>query len=327
MQAIPYEKRLRLGRDVPAVGQFQVMRRIPQFAAPEVENLPVPPAKKPETVRAAVFNMEHGIRIREIVSFLRNCPTLRGADILFGNELDDGTERSGNIDASRAIAEALGYRYAYALEFIELVNPNDQKGYEGNTLFSRWPIVRAESLYLPEGYNWYFDEQMRIGARVALFCELDIAGTRIGAVCTHLENRTSPEARGRQMQAILDKAAELFRDAPVLIGGDFNPNAFDYGEAAALKAYRRQKSDGIVVDPAPLEPLFTCAEHAGFTYRSLNGTGVPTRRRPTGDGVLSLHLDWIFGRSVTCVQYGTVSTQIDGRELSDHDAVWAEIRL
>ena len=342
MNAIPYEKRVQLGAEVPSEGQFAVMARIPQFEAPEVYRAVPAPKPRPETIRAAVFNVEHGIRIREIVSFLGECPALKDADILFGNELDDGTERSGNIDASREIAEALGYHYAYALEFIELVNPNDRKGYEGNTLFSRWPIVRAEALPLPEAYNWYFDEQKRIGARVAVFCELDVAGTRIGAVCVHLENRTTPALRAKQTEAILERAAAIFPGIPVLIGGDFNTNAFDYSPSAALAAYHRQRADGIVVDPTQTEPLFACFERAGFDRRFSNGIGVPTRRRPTGGGVLELQLDWIFARGITCVRHGAVSTLMKDcgwadaasplraagfSELSDHNAVWADFRL
>ena len=342
MQAIPYPERVRLGSSVPILGQQAVMDRIPAFCAPDVFRPPLKPRPRPDTIRAAVFNVEHGCRIREIVSFLTECPALSCADILFGNELDDGTERSGNIDASRAIADALGFQYAYALEFIELVNPRDQKGYEGNTLFSRWPIVRAEALHLTEAYNWYFDEQTRIGARVAVFCELDVAGTRLGAVCVHLENRTTPALRARQTAEILEKADAMFGDLPILIGGDWNPNAFTYSPSAAEEAFARQKADGVVVDPVPYEPLFACADAAGFDYRSFNGVRLPTRRRPTGDGVLSLHLDWIFGRNAVCTAHGMVSTKrsdcdwasersplcaADFEELSDHNAVWADVRL
>lgn len=342
MKAIPYPERVLLGAEIPSEGQFQVMRRIPQFRAPETfcPSGAVPSVS--DTIRAAVFNMEHGYRIREIIPFLRECPDLKGADLIFGNELDDGTERSGNIDASRKIAEALGYHYAYALEFIELVNPNDRKGYEGNTLFSRWPIVRAESLYVPEGYNWYFDEQKRIGGRVALFCELDVAGKRLGAVCVHLENRTTSGMRAEQAAAIFRKANEMFGDMPILIGGDFNTNAFDYGEASVRAAFERQKDDGIIVDPSPFELLFSTADTAGFDWRSCNGHAVPTRRRPTGDGVLQLHLDWIFSRAASCVRYGMISTLLrdcswaDAQsplrraafsELSDHNVVWADFRF
>lgn len=327
MDAIPYALRLRLSDAVPADGQLAVMRRIPQFDGPEVCRLPLNPRPAPQSIRAAVFNVEHGYRIREIAVFLEACPTLRDADILFGNEFDDGTERSGNIDASRALAERLGYQYAYALEFIELVNPNDRKGYEGNTLFSRWPIVRAESLYLPEGYNWYFDEQKRIGERVAVFCELDVAGTHVGAVSIHLENRTSPEARARQTEAILAHAERMFGGMPVLIGGDFNTNGFDYSPEACEAQYRRQCRDGVIAD-ATEEPLFRAIEQAGFDYRSCNGERIETRRRPTGDGFLKLHLDWILQKRAMCIRHGCISTVLEnGDQLSDHNAVWADFCL
>ena len=342
LDAIPYPIRIQLSEAIPACGQFAVMRKIPPFNQPEVSPLPTTPAPERDYIRAAVFNVEHGCRMPEILAFLRECPQIADADILFGNELDDGTERSGNRDASQAIADALGFAYAYALEFIELVNPNDQKGYEGNTLFSRWPITRAEALYVPEGYNWYYDEQKRIGGRVAVFCELNIAGKRLGAVCVHLENRTTPALRAAQTAAILEKAEAMFGDLPILIGGDFNTNAFDYGEKEVNAAFARQKTDGGVVDPIPYEPLFAYAEQAGFAYRSLNGAGVPTRRRPTGDGVLNLHLDWIFAKNVYCIRHGIVSTLLSDcdwaspssplrhtpiRELSDHNVVWADFRL
>ena len=342
MDAIPYAERLRLGEEIPASGQLSVMRNIPQFAAPEVYTPPLPPVTAPDTVRAAVFNVEHGCRMPEILAFLQECPALQRADILFGNELDDGTERSGNLDASRAIADALGFQYAYALEFIELVNPRDQKGYEGNTLFSRYPIVRAESLYVPEGYNWYYDEQKRIGGRVAVFCELDAAGKRFGAVSVHLENRTTQKARAAQAAAIFDQATAMFGDLPILIGGDFNSNAFAYSPEAACKAYERQRRDGVIVDPVAAEPLFSEAEKRAYDFRACNGRNVPTRRRPTGDGVLSMHLDWIFARNAHCTGFGTVSTLLSDcdwaaegsplkrstvSELSDHNAVWADFRL
>ena len=50
-------------------------------------------------------------------------------------------------------------------------------------------------------------------------CGAYVAGTRIGAVCVHLENRTTPTLRAKQTEAILEKAAEMFPGLPVLIGG------------------------------------------------------------------------------------------------------------
>ena len=47
------------------------------------------------------------------------------------------------------IAKSIGMNYAYGLEFIELVNPNDNKGFHGNALFSRWPIRWAKVVHMP----------------------------------------------------------------------------------------------------------------------------------------------------------------------------------
>ena len=318
------------------------MKRIPEFDSAEVHNLTQGPEKPPEILRTAVFNMEHGYRISEIAPFLEECPDLRDVDILFGNEMDDGTERSGNIDTAHALALRMGYNYAYGLEFIELVNPNDKKGYEGNVLFSRWPIVRAEAFYPPEGYNWYFDEQIRIGARVAVLAELNVAGKRIGAVCIHLENRTTPEFRAVQTKAILDEADRYFGKIPIVVGGDFNSNAFEDSRESAEEYYKWQKETGGMRDVEQFEPLLGTAERCGYNYRSLNGNHLVTRRKPMQDGDLCLHLDWIFAKRVECVRHGWISTLLkdcdwagtasplkntDQKQLSDHNAVWADIRI
>ncbi|MBR0082261.1 MAG: endonuclease/exonuclease/phosphatase family protein [Clostridia bacterium] len=343
LDTIPYALRVRLGKDVPIDGQTRVMKRLPVFDGPETFNLFPAPKMKPASIRAAVFNMEHGYRIREIAPFLTECPDLMGADILFGNEMDDGTERSGNIDTARALADLLGYNYVYALEFIELVNPRDRKGYEGNVLFSKWPIVRATSFYPPAGYDWYFDEQVRIGGRVAVLAELDICGTRVGTVCVHLENRTTPEFRAVQTKAILDAADDFFGEIPILVGGDFNSNAFEDSYASAKAYYDWQRANGGAMrDVERFEPLLPTAERAGYDYKRCNGEKLITRRKPMDGGDLGLHLDWIFSKRATCTGHGLVSTlredcgwaapdspvrAMTERQLSDHNAVWADFLL
>ena len=343
MLGFPYDLRVRLGEEVPAQGQIAVMRRIPMFDGPEVYNITEQPQERKDSFKCAVFNMEHGCRNREIVPFLLENRDLCDADILFGNELDDGTERSGNFDSSKAIAEALGYNYAYALEFVELVNPNDMKGYEGNTLFSKWPIIWAKSLYVPEEYNWYFDEQVRIGGRVAVYAEIDINGKHVGAVCIHLENRTTPEGRGRQTEAILQKADEWFGNIPIVVGGDYNTNTFDGRRNDLAQIYLdEQVETGRKRDPEQYEPTFEIVEREGYHYRDFNGKYLETRRKPMGDTFVGMHLDWIFAKNTECLGHGMVSTvlaecdwlpadsvvrQYTGKQLSDHNAVWAVCKL
>ena len=61
-------------------------------------------------------------------------------------------------------------QYVFGLEFVELKDA--AHGFHGNAIFSRWPILWAEVLRLPEQYNWYYDRQKRIGGRNAVLQSL-----------------------------------------------------------------------------------------------------------------------------------------------------------
>ena len=68
-------------------------------------------------------------------------------------------------------------QYVFGLEFVEL--KDSAHGFHGNAIFSRWPILWAEVLRLPEQYNWYYDRQKRIGGRNAVFAKLDVQGQEV----------------------------------------------------------------------------------------------------------------------------------------------------
>lgn len=144
-----YENRIALGNLVPTIGQFKVMDKIPQYQQCEVHNLVEAPAEVPEVLRHVVFNIERGQTLHETIDFLNMCPDFKNMDIIYANELDDGAVRSGNCNVAYEIAKSIGMNYAYGLEFIELVNPNDNKGFHGNALFSRWPIRWRRSFTCP----------------------------------------------------------------------------------------------------------------------------------------------------------------------------------
>ena len=205
METMSYENRIALGNLVPTLGQFKVMDKIPQYQQCEVHNLVEAPAEVPEVLRHVVFNIERGQTLHETIDFLNMCPDLKNMDIIYANELDDGAVRSGNCNVAYEIAKSIGMNYAYGLEFIELVNPEDNKGFHGNALFSRWPIRWAKVVHMPEQYNWYNDRQKRIGGRCAILAKLDVHGREVGVASIHLENRTDGEGRRVQMQAVLDE--------------------------------------------------------------------------------------------------------------------------
>lgn len=342
MLGFPHELRIRLSEDIPKDGQIAVMGRIPCFDGAEIYNIAkdIPPTKK--CLKCAVLNMEHGKRNRELLPFLMTNEHLKDVDILFANELDDGTFRSGNIDSAKAIAEGMGFNYACGLEFIELRDSRDEKGYESNAVLSRYPIVRAASVHLPIEFDWYYSEQSRIGVRNAVFAELDLGDRFIGAICTHLENRATPEGRANQVREIAERAKLFFGDLPVVMGGDFNFNTFYSMDEKQSLQYVEEINSGKYRNVDEYEPSLKLLKEYGFNYSDFNGQYLPTRRCVLFGKKTWLHIDWIFGKNCKCLEHGMVSTlteeckkwapddspiqSYDGEQLSDHNAVWAVFR-
>ena len=339
MNTIPNSERQRLGALLDRQSQESVMKQIPQFSEAQICNLAAPPEEVPDSLGALVFNMERGVHLEEIREFLQDCPAIRPFDLILANELDDGCARSGNRNTARELAEALGLNYAWGLEFIELVNDENAKGFHGNAVFSRWPIRRAGVIRLPEQYNWYFDRQKRIGGRLAVFAQLEVGGAPLGVVSIHLENRTDGLGRQAQMRTILEAVRRELPDMPLILGGDLNTNTFDgrdkedIGAIASSPDLRRRCLEG-VLDYEPLLPMA-----AADGYHIVPQEPCMTRRKPLpGGDFLPLRLDWILLKGVRAEKSYMVSTaredftfarpggalaRFEGAELSDHNAIWA----
>ena len=339
MTGLPNDERQRLGALLDHSQQTEVMARIPQFEQAEIHNIVPAPAETPDSLGLLVFNMERGVHLDELGDFLETCPESRPFDVILANELDDGCVRSGQKDTTKELAERLGMNYVFGLEFIELVNGEDAKGFHGNAIFSRWPIRRAQIVRLPEQYNWYFDRQRRIGGRLAILAELDVNGKSVGVGTIHLENRTDGPGRQAQLKAILDAANEMFAGMPVALGGDLNTNTFDGRDKDAIReiAGSPELQRRCLEDVAAWEGCLPDAAAAG--YRAVPETPILTRRKPLpGGGHLDLRLDWLLLRDLVPTESRTISTcreswpfakpgsaleAFGGQELSDHNAVWA----
>lgn len=343
MNGIPNEERQRLGALLDHTSQKEVMSQIPQFAESEIHNIAPAPAKAPGDLGILVFNMERGVCLVELGDFLETCPQVRPFDVILANELDDGCVRSGGRDTTRELAERLGMNYVFGLEFIELVNGEDPKGFHGNAILSRWPIKQAKIVRLPEQYNWYFDRQRRIGGRLAILAELDVNGRSVGVGTIHLENRTHGPGRQAQLEVILREAEAMFPGMPVALGGDLNTNTFDGRDKDAIRevAGSPELQRRCLEDVAAWEGALPAAEAAG--YRAVPEAPIPTRRKPLpGGGHLDLRLDWLLLRDLEPTESRTISTRredcsfakpgsalaaFSGEELSDHNAVWASCAL
>ena len=295
MQGLPNEERQRLGALLDHTSQAEVMARIPQFSQAEIHNIAPAPAEAPDSRGLLVFNMERGVHLAELGDFLENCPEAKPYDVILANELDDGCVRSGQKDTTKELAERLGMNYVFGLEFIELVNGEDAKGFHGNAIFSRWPIKQAKIVRLPEQYNWYFDRQRRIGGRLAILAELDVNGKSVGVGTIHLENRTHGPGRQEQLETILKAADEMFPGMSVALGGDLNTNTFDGRDKDAIQeiAGSPELQRRCLEDVAAWEGCLGAAEKMG--YKAMPDQPILTRRKPLpGGGHLDLRLDWLL---------------------------------
>lgn len=353
MDGISAKERRYLGARLDNATQEEVMAMIPQFSLADVHNLAPVPQETADMLNVLAFNMERGVHLDALGDYLESCPGVQPFDVILGNEMDDGCVRSGDRNTAGELAKRLGMNYVYGLEFIELVNEHDSKGYHGNAIFSRWPIKQAKVLRLPEEFNWYFDSQKRIGGRLAILAELDVAGRSVGVVTIHLENRTTEAGRGRQMDAILQTAEEMFPNMPVILGGDLNTlccNGRNIGELydiVGTEAFLQR----CFVEVAEREPCLKNALQAGYK-------AVPESCRECGDELVQelgtcrdmickekkavFRLDWLLLRGTKAEEVRVISTlrsncsfakpgsaleQFEGVELSDHNAVWVACRI
>jgi endonuclease/exonuclease/phosphatase family metal-dependent hydrolase len=294
--------------------------------------------------KAAVFNIERGAYLKQIIAYFRYHALLRDVDVIFANEVDCGMARTGNLDIPREIAGALGMNFAYAVEFLSLEagQKGNGPGFHGNAVFSRFPLSGIKAVRLPIKYEWFHcQDQRRLGTRCAVLAEIEPGpGLRIGLVSVHLENRATPQDRKEQMEFLLDEAEASFgKDMPVLIGGDLNTLCYEGsgGEGDSYLADHPGEQLRRLGQVPSWEPLLDYAASRGFGYGDCNILEKPTCRGPLKDGrTVLLNLDWFLCRGAACSRPVRVESIFRrkslvnapeevyayyGQELADHDMV------
>jgi hypothetical protein len=125
--------------------------------------------------------------------------------------------------------------------------------------------------------------QPRVGGRMAIGAQIDLAGRRVTFVSVHLESNSSPAQRNRQVSHLLDVIDEYDAGAALLLGGDFNTSTVDrtrdrdaeFGRPELVAAPLR------MLDVAPHEPLFRGLADRGALARK-QCSGQADRRPPAG---------------------------------------------
>ncbi|MEZ4648315.1 MAG: endonuclease/exonuclease/phosphatase family protein [Candidatus Eisenbacteria bacterium] len=172
----------------------------PRYAGRAIVSRPDP---DPE-IRVVSFNIEHARRISEATRLLLDAPELRGADIVFLQEMDAaGTE---------SIADSLGMHWVY---YPAMVSSGTGRDF-GNAILSRWPLRDDQKIVLPHTEFWKWSR------RIAVSATADIEGRTVRLYSVHLALPFLVGRSGRrdQIEAILRDVA--WHPGPVIIGGDFN---------------------------------------------------------------------------------------------------------
>lgn len=134
------------------------------------------------------------------------------------------------------------------------VDPTQYKGLHGIAVLSRFPLENVRLVpFETQPYDWYQSEkkgvgllekgkreisrriflekilpEIRRGGRSALIAEIADArlpAGRVSIVATHLENRTKPANRKKQLKELLEQIKDL--QHPVIIAGDMNTSNSD----------------------------------------------------------------------------------------------------
>ncbi len=259
------------------VGAAQAQAPVPEALGRQRELLTEAP---PRTLTLLTFNIHHAEGTDGRIDVPRVAQVIRDskADIVGLQEVDRGVERSGRRDLLKEIADLSGMQLAFGK------NIDHQGGDYGNALLTSRKIVSVGNRALP---NTDGSEQ-----RGVLQVVLDVEGTEVLVLTTHLDHRRADAQRRAGAEAMLDMV-RTFGAGPVVAMGDFN----DVPDSATWKTLTSTFTD----------VWAAVGRGDGFTIP----VEAPTRR-----------IDWILVRGLSPRSAAVIATQA-----SDHLPVVAVVDL
>jgi endonuclease/exonuclease/phosphatase family metal-dependent hydrolase len=241
-------------------------------------------------LRVVTFNV-HGEPGHRIARALRADPALAAADVILLQEVERDERRGDACSAACELGWQLGWHAVFA--------PGHAiaKGSHGVAILARAPITSTQVIELP-----YFDVHANRGRRVALAATLDVDGQPVTVYAVHLDNRLTVADRRAQVLPVLIHAAR--HDTPVIIGGDFNTSPFTW-----------------LAHLIPI-PIGTQASNLEALVRAFGFATPVTTSGPTHEA-LAMRLDAIYTRGFETTRFAVQ----DADRISDHLALWADVRL
>ena len=185
------------------------------------------------SIRVVNWNIDRGLRLPEIADFLES----QQADLLTLQEVDLNARRTHHRNVAEELARKLGMNYVFGREFEELTQGSrTSPAYHGQATLSRMRLKNPRVIRFrsQSGFwrpRWFLPRtapfQERLGGRVALVTEVEVMGRTLMVYNLHLESRGDDSLRLSQLTEVLDDAAAVGSQVPVLLAGDLN---FDISE-------------------------------------------------------------------------------------------------
>lgn len=255
------------------------------------------------SLKVVDWNIDRGLRLPAVIDFLADAD----ADVLILQEVDINAQRTHRVNVAREIARKLRLNYVFGREFVELTQGSRASpAYHGQATLSRWRISNPRLIHFQRQSDfwkprWFKPKlqtfQERLGGRIALAAEINIAGLSIVCYNLHLESRSNDDLRLAQLNEVIRDASKYDSTRVLVLAGDFNLNA----------------SQTVISD---------VLTGAGFRE------AVPTARVPTTPPRHLLeagrHIDWAFVRGTVQADAGKV---LKSGKASDHYPVAFDLRL
>jgi endonuclease/exonuclease/phosphatase family metal-dependent hydrolase len=182
----------------------------------------------PSSLRVVSWNVNRGLKLPGIVDFL----SAANADLILLQEVDLNARRTHRLNVARELAARLKMNYAFAREFQELTQGSaGSPAFHGQATLSRWPLSNSRIIRFQQQStfwepHWFLPDiepfQERIGGRLALFSQMQIAGQTLASYNLHLESRSNDDLRCSQLRETLNDVASHRLDFPIVLAGDLN---------------------------------------------------------------------------------------------------------
>ena len=286
-----------------------------------VEGASFAPDEVPATDELTIvaYNILRGFDADDQLAAMLETGDIPLPDVLLLSEVDRGCRRTQFRNVARDYAEALGFYYVYAVEFVELPGDRELGGpYDpplcehGNAIVSRFPLGNVRQIRHAQNRSWYTPpgfpqpDEPRLGGRIAIAADMKVGEKLVRLYVLHLESTLSA-LRIRDAQALEIASDGAGLPGPVVAGGDLN--AF----FAKLDFENGSRSD------ATTQAFLT----RGYVDAHAK---LPLVERDTIFDPVPLVIDFVMTRNVEVLEAGLCPRERCG-DLSDHLPVWAIVDI